>query len=338
MHPTNSLQKAATQPVVGASEISAPAISDDRRNIYRVGPDGGTGWNVNLRRGQQSFRKRFADSKHGGEEGALAAARAWRDELDRLHPPMTKQQVAAKRKPPVSGRQGVYRVLLRQPRKDGSFVVDHVWDAGSPSWNGVGRHRRFSVAKYGEDEAFRLAVLAREAYEAEAEEAGKLPLRPNQSSPKPVTLRNIHRGNRGKNVGRAWTVIVKRASLAAPLSKRFADSAYGSKAASLAAAKRWRDEMERLHPLLDRKSRLSRLSKASTSGVKGVFLQYTPRLLADGSTRVSTFWSAKTPTGVVPEVTRSFSIDKYGEREAFRMAVEARHAFEAKLLERPTHE
>jgi hypothetical protein len=338
MHSNTSLPDTAKQLAGDAEEPCAQAISADRRNIYRVGPDGGTAWNVHLRRGPQCFRKRFADSKHGGEEGALAAARAWRDELERLHPLMTKQEVIARKTPPASGRRGIYRVLIRQRRKDGSFIANYVWDAGSPSWNGVARHRRFSVAKYGEEEAFRLAVAAREAFEAEAEEAGRQPFHGNQSSPKQVSLRNIHRADTRKNTERAWTVIVKRASLAAPLNKRFADKTYGSKAASLAAAICWRDEMERLHPRLDRKARLSRLSKASTSGVKGVYQQHTPRLLADGSTRVSTFWTAKTPSGIVPEVTRSFSIEKYGEREAFRMAVEARHAFEKKLLEQSTHE
>lgn len=153
-----------------------------------------------------------------------------------------------------------------------------------------------------------------------------------------MNSRNIYRGDQRKNAERIWAVLVKRAGLAAPLSKRFADKTYGSKATSLAAAIRWRDEMQRLHPLLDCKARLSRLSKANKSDVKGVYQQYIPRLLADGSTRVSTFWTTQSPSGIVPKVKRNFSIEKYGEREAFRMAVEARHAFEKKLLEQSAHE
>lgn len=146
MHSTTSLPDAAKQLAGDVEELRAQAISADRRNIYRVGPDGGAAWSVHLRRGPQCFRKRFADSKHGGEEGALAAARAWRDELERLHPLMTKQEVIAQKTPPISGRRGIYRVLIRQRRKDGSFIANYVWDTGSPSWNGVARHRRFSVA------------------------------------------------------------------------------------------------------------------------------------------------------------------------------------------------
>lgn len=322
-------QSPAPQSATTDKEDCEPAKSHDRRYIDRVGPDGGTGWNVNIRRGRQAFRKRFSDSKHGGEDGALAAAKAWRDEIYRLHPTMTKQQLAESRKPSASGRQGVYRSVIRQRRKDGSFSLCYFWDAASPSWHTLLRHRRFSVAKYGEDEAFRLAVAAREAFEAEAEAAGRQPFRSAPPSQKSTTMRNIHRMDYREGADKAWAVIIKRANLAAPLNKHFSDRVHGDETASLAAAIAWRDEMERLHPRLDRKARLARPSKANSSGVKGVFQQFTPRLLADGSTRVSTFWTAKTPTWVIPERTRSFSIEKYGEREAFRMAAEARKAFEA---------
>jgi hypothetical protein len=141
---------------------------------------------------------------------------------------------------------------------------------------------------------------------------------------KPHDRRYIYRI--GPDGGTGWNVNIRRGRKT--FRKRFSDSKHGSEDGALTAAKAWRDEMERLHPRLDRKARLARPSKANSSGVKGVFQQFTPRLLADGSTRVSTFWTAKTPTWVKPERTRSFSIDKYGEREAFRMAVEARQAFE----------
>lgn len=327
----NLAQSPAPQSAATDKEACEPAKPHDRRYIHRAGPDEGTGWNVSIRRGRQVFRKRFSDSKHGGEDGALAAAKAWRDEINRLHPMMTKQQLAASRKPSASGRQGVYRSAIRQRRKDGSFSLGYFWDAAPPNWHPLLRHRRFSVAKYGEDEAFRLAVAAREAFEAEAEAAGRQPFRSTPPSQKSTTLRNIHRMDYRDGADKTWAVIIKRANLAAPLNKCFSDSAYGDETASLAAAIAWRDEMERLHPRLDRKARLARPSRANTSGVKGVFQQFTPRLLADGSIRVSTFWSAITPAGVMLERTRCFSIDKYGEREAFRMAVEARQAFEAEL-------
>lgn len=329
---TPPAQKTAAQPV--APDADGPlAKPHERRYITRVGPDGGTGWNVFLRRSGLNFRKRFSDTKYGGEDGAMAAAQAWRDTKDRLHPAMSKQQVAASRKRPVSGQQGVYRLVIRQRRQDGSLSVGCFWDAVSPSWHVPLRRRRFSVAKYGEDEAFRRAVAARGAFAAEAETAGQQPFRPDQPASKPATLRNIHRLDYRRDAERAWSVIIKRATLATPVNRRFSDQAYGGEAAALAAAQAWRDEMERQHPRLDRKARAARPTKASTSGVKGVIQQFTPRRLADGSTQVSTFWTAKTPTGMVPERTRSFSIDKYGEREAFRMAVAARQAFEALLPE-----
>ena len=329
----NPAKTSADEANVSDTETSQPAKPYDRRYINRVGPDDRMGWNVYIRRAGQSFRKRFADSKHGGEEGALMAAKAWRDDIDRLYPAMNKEQHVAAKKNPVSGKRGVCRSSLCQTRKDGSSLLCFFWDAASPAWQKPTRHRRFSVAKYGEDEAFRLAVAAREAFETAAEVAGKQPFRTEQPCKKNARMRNINRVGHMSDSEVAWNVIIKRANLAAPLNKRFADSVYGDQVASLKAAQIWRDEMERQHPRLDHKARLARPTKASTSGVKGVFQQLTPRLLADGSTRVSTFWSAKSPTGVVPQRTRSFSIDKYGEREAFRMAVEARKAFEALLPE-----
>ncbi|RST54044.1 AP2 domain-containing protein [Variovorax sp. DXTD-1] len=51
-----------------------------------------TKWVVILRRNKQQFSKSFSHITYGSPEAALAAARAWRDETVRLHPPALKRE------------------------------------------------------------------------------------------------------------------------------------------------------------------------------------------------------------------------------------------------------
>ena len=89
-------------------------------------------WRVTLRRRGKLYAKTFPDLKHGGTKKALAAARAWRD-----------RRIA-----------GVH--FLKTRRQPLGY-----WHAKVKLPGGRKIHRSFSVRRFGERQAFRLAVAAR---------------------------------------------------------------------------------------------------------------------------------------------------------------------------------
>lgn len=125
-------------------------------------------WLVRFRRDRKTYVGHFADSHHGGKRAALEAAKAWRDERLREAQPMSSQAYYSFiRKNNTSGVTGVFRVKLIKTRRDGTRTEHWVWIAHSPTK--PVRARSFSIAKYGEQEAFKLAVMARKQFVAECE-------------------------------------------------------------------------------------------------------------------------------------------------------------------------
>lgn len=131
---------------------------------------GTIGWRVSLRRSQpvvRHFIKYFPDHAHGGEALALAAAQAWRDELQGQYPRATKEDLATLlRKHNTSGTPGVYRKVMRKRAKNGSVSIHILWQAQTPLAVTPFRSRSFSVAKFGEEDALRRAIQARKEFEA----------------------------------------------------------------------------------------------------------------------------------------------------------------------------
>lgn len=121
-------------------------------------------WRVSIIRQGEGHRKAFTDSVYGGADGALMAAKAWRDELFCTLPADNRAQVAVRVKTTnTSGVAGVTRTREMQNGKLGQF-----WVGYSPIVKGQSRRsKKFSIAKYGEEQAFALAVKAREAFIAE---------------------------------------------------------------------------------------------------------------------------------------------------------------------------
>jgi type VI secretion system secreted protein VgrG len=127
--------------------------------ITRVrGGNGGMvmGWLVFVTRRGQEARKMFYDGGHGGEQGALRAAQAYRDEWLASHPPLSvieqSQQLAAHN---TSGIPGVSRYI--NPRNGAPY-----WEAFI-SVNNKKIARTFAVNKWGEDIARDKAIAARQA-------------------------------------------------------------------------------------------------------------------------------------------------------------------------------
>ena len=146
---------ATKQAKVKSNKVPEKGSTRIERGIYRVNYPSHKGIRVYLKFKDTEYQKVFGLS--GGERKALAAARRWRKErlreiqnLPEAQNPLRKTQSNNK-----SGITGVRR---------GKTAWSEVWSA---TWteNGTQFHRSFSVEKFGEEEAFRLACRAR----AEAE-------------------------------------------------------------------------------------------------------------------------------------------------------------------------
>ncbi|WP_377178051.1 AP2/ERF family transcription factor [Rubritalea tangerina] len=120
-------------------------------------PDARThGWQVRLQRRGIKYAKFFADAPHGGAEEALNAARAWRNNLlDRLESE-DRARICQRSTRNSSGVVGVSKV---------SVVTNGVrytfWQATWSPEPGKRRCVKFSIKRYGDAEAFDLAVKAR---------------------------------------------------------------------------------------------------------------------------------------------------------------------------------
>lgn len=109
---------------------------------------------VRVTRRQRRYGGYFADRVHGGRDEALRLALDQRDELEASLPPAVKM----KRKFSLN-KTGVVGVYLGLGRRRG-----RVWRYYGATWtelSGKKVNRRFSVLKYGEREARRLAIRAR---------------------------------------------------------------------------------------------------------------------------------------------------------------------------------
>lgn len=120
-------------------------------------------WRVSLRRRVKALVKNFADKKHGGKRKALKAARAHRDRLLEMYPPITRKEFSnIRRRNNQSGITGVYRYAKKYRLADGREKESWYWEAHWPTDAGQYASINFSVNAYGEDLARRLAIRSRE--------------------------------------------------------------------------------------------------------------------------------------------------------------------------------
>ena len=122
------------------------------------------GWLARYTRDGVTFSKTFSDSTYGGPESSKEAAAEWHKEVRSLFPPMSREEFFRKTgTQPESGIRGVRRHI--QINKGFKYPV---WTA---RWtlNGKMHVRTFSINKYGEEEAKRRAIEARQAVEQELE-------------------------------------------------------------------------------------------------------------------------------------------------------------------------
>lgn len=141
------------------------------RNITRIDRETtGGGFLVRITRKGKLTSQYFSDGEYGGKRKALVAAKAHRDELEKSKKGYTAKQLAKKtRSNNTSGTVGVRLVTESDPRWPSEPEYQY-WVAQWSPKKGVRKTKRFSVDKYGSDEAYRLAVKARKKGVASMEE------------------------------------------------------------------------------------------------------------------------------------------------------------------------
>jgi len=117
------------------------------------------GWQVRLQRRGVKYAKFFSDSNFGGDEGALGIARQWRDQLlKKLEASVqSSTRICTRSARNSSGVVGVSKISVR----GSNGVTYQFWQA---TWSPEPGKRccvKFSVKRYGDSEAFELAVQAR---------------------------------------------------------------------------------------------------------------------------------------------------------------------------------
>ena len=132
------------------------------RNILRIDRETtGGGYLVRVMRRGRRKSEFFQDSEYGGKRKALLAARKHRDQLESSMRAYTAKQLSQKeRTNNTSGTVGVRLVEETDYRWDSQPTYQY-WVAQWSPRRGVRKTKRFSVDKYGNKEAYRLAVRAR---------------------------------------------------------------------------------------------------------------------------------------------------------------------------------
>ena len=119
-------------------------------------------WRVTIQRRGKIHVGHFSDGVYGGRQKALAAAKKYRDKLVAKNPPLSRRQYCSiLRKNNRSGLAGVsYHSELIETGH--GAVERRFWIARLPLEPWRTKLVKFSVAKYGAEEAFRRAVKARQ--------------------------------------------------------------------------------------------------------------------------------------------------------------------------------
>ncbi len=136
-----------------------PALYGIHRMTSGEPGDGMQAWRVQLSRRNQKYLETFADALYGGPDGALAAAKLWRDEaLANAAAPYTKREYAQHlRASNTSGYPGVRRVDNPTEPKRGPY-----WMAWVNLPDGSTKRKVFTIKAWGEAQAKSRAIAARE--------------------------------------------------------------------------------------------------------------------------------------------------------------------------------
>lgn len=120
------------------------------------------GWLVTIQRRGVIYRRHFSDGTHGGKQKSFSSAREFRDKIIEKHPPFSlKEYSNIVKKSNRSGVVGVCRYCSSETRGLPPEKQRWFWVASWPLPSGKRRRVKFSVTKYGEGAAFKMALKAR---------------------------------------------------------------------------------------------------------------------------------------------------------------------------------
>ena len=295
------LPTAADSLVAIAPSAGSGTMDGIERAVRR---DGQPSWHVMLYRGGRRLHQHFAHSSFEGEAPALAVARAWRDAVLAVVPPLREQGTPVWRS--RVQRPGMPGVYLSKPQRYGTAT----WQGRVVLPDGRLRSRKFSAGQYGEDEARAMAEAWVLNELALLETDTTPPIRP-QPAPEPASLGQEAFYSITRSVspttGRAtWHVNVIRA--ARPVQAGFPDVTYGGEAQALAVARAWRDAVMAVMPPLTNIERRQIVRSVRRNGVPGVLHN-----AARGT------WIAVILVGG-RLISKSFKIAVHGEENARRLA------------------
>ena len=115
------------------------------------------GWQVRLQRRGVKYGKYFGDRVYGGPDESQNAGREWRDQLLKKIEAGEQDRVCTRS---IRNRSGVVGVSKVSVIANGATY--EFWQATWSPEAGLRRCVKFSVRRYGDREAFRLAVVARD--------------------------------------------------------------------------------------------------------------------------------------------------------------------------------
>jgi len=132
----------------------------DMYAIFRKSKDGGhvkgqQAWLVHLTRGGRSIQNTFSDSTYGGREAALFVARAFRDAVLEIVPPLTTREMRTRLRrntPGDSEMTGVYYIAQTEKRSARWIACIDVADETKAAGRRTIR-RTFNVTSLGYDAA-----------------------------------------------------------------------------------------------------------------------------------------------------------------------------------------
>lgn len=126
------------------------------RGISRIDAKGTHGWYVRVYRAGKTYSRLFSDSKYGSAERALEFAKVERKRLTDKSQPLPERpdrRLVTHDKRNKSGMVGVSRTVKLNSGGENAVYYQVTW---SPI-KGQIKNRQWSVRKYGEEEAARLA-------------------------------------------------------------------------------------------------------------------------------------------------------------------------------------
>lgn len=118
-------------------------------------------WEVKIIRPENSFHRSFSDSKFGGKEGALVAAKKCRDVELMLRPALNAYEQAIR--PKITNKSGIVGVrrgekIVTRGAKSWSYPA---WIAtGTPFSGGKTKTKYFAISQYGSSAAAKGAAIS----------------------------------------------------------------------------------------------------------------------------------------------------------------------------------